>query len=1238
MAEQKQKQRGAKSKAPIARKSEKDLQRKKNAKPAYMQAKMAVSKPGDPQEQEADRVAEEVSRKPRSISRQANSGIQRASVNSEDVEQQEQSIQASRQSSMQRAEEEGLAAKIQRAEEEGPATKLMREEETAATKLMREEEDVQAKVQRQEDESLASKIMPMEEEEAQTLAREESEESAPEINQPGLTDESEQRLAQLRGMGDAMQEDVRRDMESQFGTDFSEVKIHTGDDADKLCKEINARAFAVGNDVFFAAGEYAPETEAGRKLLAHELTHVVQQSGGINTKLYRSTTTPPPASPPAAPAAATSNTGNCSVKGHSDITYTIENSDITFNKIRLPPFKVPMTTNGSIVRPAGHQRVDSTLNEHHNNIWRQSVGQRAVSASAQVVNQILDRQYAGQPRPDIFAFRARDGYRRGSDSNPQYRNFIGTAEDISRELSFPTWDKDGEWKSFDVDHMFELQLGGLNQASNFWLLNSTTNMRSGQSIYNFLRNTMAASVSQNEQGKAQDQRIASSGSSDQILRAYNIFIERSEALQDYNPSDAQLPDRYYWTQEEIIAGQHLTVSNIDNILEIESFDNIQEGKVKVFPNQGGGRGKLFRTTGENVLSSEAHWFGWGSRQRRGWRITGKEFFSPEQDPTNLGRFSLTLPQSNGMEGIETESINIVRYQGLDQVGYVEVDREFTRLFGQVLVRGLSPVRIDSVAFAGDGQVNVLGKVIPTVPLMEGLELDFAVDSEGAKVYKAFSLGDFDVPSPFNIDNITLEVGVGSEDGIYANGRVDFGIENLGRGFLESGISSGGGFGLDGSFDFDSETFDPARLEFGYHDNDWSISGTVGIPEGKVPGLKSATITAGYTDGVFSAQGDAELDIPGVDSGTVAITYSEEEGLVIGGTFNLSADVPGIRGGSLSATLVKRPGSDAYGISARGEAQPDIPGINSNLIVAYDDGAFTAEIEADYSRGMLSGRVNAGVSNRTVGEDGQLSETAEPGNPLIVYGGGSLTLQLAPWLQGTAGVQFAPNGEITVTGEIGLPDQLEVFPRYEVNRRLLDVSAQYPIVPAVVAEIGGNLSAQAGIGPGTLNELRLGITYNPDREEDTTITGDASLRVPADAGLRLGIRVGLGLGVPGASVTGGLEISGALGLEAAAEADVHVEWSPSAGLDLRASLRAHVEPAFTFGIGGYVSAKVLGFSVYDDTFEFASYSFGSGYRFGLELPVHYQEGQPFDVSYDDIIWTIPDVDADQLLTNLVARIT
>jgi hypothetical protein len=77
-----------------------------------------------------------------------------------------------------------------------------------------------------------------------------------------------------------MTEAVRAPLEDAFGVDFGGVKVHTGAEADALTRSVQARAFTTGRDIFFRAGEYAPGSRRGRELLAHELTHVVQQGGG----------------------------------------------------------------------------------------------------------------------------------------------------------------------------------------------------------------------------------------------------------------------------------------------------------------------------------------------------------------------------------------------------------------------------------------------------------------------------------------------------------------------------------------------------------------------------------------------------------------------------------------------------------------------------------------------------------------------------------------------------------------------------------------------------------------------------------------------------------------------------------------------------------------------------------------------------------------------------------------------
>jgi hypothetical protein len=83
----------------------------------------------------------------------------------------------------------------------------------------------------------------------------------------------------LAGAGRPLEPKILHDMEQGFRHDFSGVRLHSGDAAEHSAGEVQARAYTVGRDIVFGAGQYAPETQAGRRLLAHELAHVVQQTG-----------------------------------------------------------------------------------------------------------------------------------------------------------------------------------------------------------------------------------------------------------------------------------------------------------------------------------------------------------------------------------------------------------------------------------------------------------------------------------------------------------------------------------------------------------------------------------------------------------------------------------------------------------------------------------------------------------------------------------------------------------------------------------------------------------------------------------------------------------------------------------------------------------------------------------------------------------------------------------------------
>ncbi|HOZ78814.1 MAG TPA: DUF4157 domain-containing protein, partial [Ferruginibacter sp.] len=221
-----------------------------------IQTKLTVSSPDDPQEKEADAVADAVMRMPDPVSVQA------------------------------KDEEKQLDRK------EGQEEEIHTKHETALVTVQRKCESCE------KEETTQAKLFRM----VQRSEETEGEETAVQAKQAGLYRSDifkqsgrgppvnsiqpsfEQSLSSSKGSGSALPTGTQQFMESRFNADFSGVRIHTGSYAESMSSTINAQAFAHGNDIYFNSGKYSPNTEAGGTLLAHELTHTVQQGASpVNT-------------------------------------------------------------------------------------------------------------------------------------------------------------------------------------------------------------------------------------------------------------------------------------------------------------------------------------------------------------------------------------------------------------------------------------------------------------------------------------------------------------------------------------------------------------------------------------------------------------------------------------------------------------------------------------------------------------------------------------------------------------------------------------------------------------------------------------------------------------------------------------------------------------------------------------------------------------------------------------------
>jgi hypothetical protein len=86
-------------------------------------------------------------------------------------------------------------------------------------------------------------------------------------------------IARRRGYGEPLDEGLRGELEGKLGDSFHDVRVHKDGEADAIARSVSANAFTTGSDVYFAEGQFKPESQEGKELIAHELAHVVQQRG-----------------------------------------------------------------------------------------------------------------------------------------------------------------------------------------------------------------------------------------------------------------------------------------------------------------------------------------------------------------------------------------------------------------------------------------------------------------------------------------------------------------------------------------------------------------------------------------------------------------------------------------------------------------------------------------------------------------------------------------------------------------------------------------------------------------------------------------------------------------------------------------------------------------------------------------------------------------------------------------------
>ncbi len=1046
----------------------------------------------------------------------------------------------------------------------------------------------------------------------------------------GMSNAAE-RAIQNKGAGEPMQSGTRRALESQMGVDLGGVRVHDDAAARESAQAIQARAFTHGSDIWLGPGE----SQSNVPLMAHEATHVVQQAGGVHRMAVQR-----------AKKGAAEDTGDWDFESK-------EGKIKKGQKLLIPTLKVPTFKKDFTPEPITLPKKDPDVTRNTKQIeeWEKNAGE-GTKIEDKVEKKVKDAhsptaKKGGEP---IYFLELKDGgfY------------IIGSKSEIKKRLLRPFWDKGGKRGPFQVDHKLEHQLmedpSTADAIDNLWLLEAQANMASGRNIKSEkegrIKDLLNAATKKQKKGKGKEKPADEKKGEDKPGKTEPIFDK---------PQDLDKVRQTYTITFETVKGgldpkgtpKTWKLNDIkDDVAQVDALKVLSEDEIK--------KRKLQGTA--DVLALYTNETGGGLRQIKDWpegkkakkKVDlkyGKHVFQVnevefDQDSKTGMIYGTAFADKRLIKKAKLElpikEMPAVEYGGV--VSHAAVNEKMKKALE---FAGFSPIEFDNIELTDKGFVG-RGRILPTVPLIKDVGIDLVLDGDDVYVSKVFTADELKFPGPVKVTSASLEVYVGTKVG--ARGDVYFEIERVGQGKISAKAEVEEGFSIEGRFDFDSELFDPAFIEVWYKKEKFGGKGEIGIPDGKVKGIKSAKLSATIDGDRIDATGTVKPSIPGIEQGDLKFSYDPATGIVIAGKLELKKDIPGLEGGSVSAELAKRPGDEKWKVKAAGEATPKVPGVSSKLSVTYDDGAFDAFVVAGYEKGMLKGQITVGATNRPVGEDGKpAGPPPEKGDKVTLYGGGSVTLKIAPWLQATAGIKLLPNGEIEVTGEIGLPAALKIFDEKKFDKNIFKIGIDIPIVGVSVlgqrigifANISGGLDLSAGIGPGELNQLKLGVTYNPAHEENTTVTGDANLHIPAHAGLRLFVRGSLGVGIPIVSASAGLEIGGALGLEGALDAGVHVEWTPTKGLDLTAQASVYVEPKLKFDITGFVLVEAdLLFStieLYSKKWQLAAFEYGSGLKFGLKFPIHYEEGKTFDVSLSDIQFEVPSIEPGSLLGDLVKKI-
>jgi hypothetical protein len=1009
-------------------------------------------------------------------------------------------------------------------------------------------------------------------------------------NMPGVTPSVESGLRGSRGGGSPLPAATRKQMESGIGADFSGVRIHNDSSAKKMSKDLNAQAFTHGKDIYFNSGKYDPASTSGKHLLAHELTHVVQQNKGVSrkpaiSKKAAGPNAPAPAagSPQAAAGSAPAAAGKTAEvkkieipeeqKAPEEMEAERGGKDMQSPIRRMPMVQKALTTGGTDIATMDQAAIAAVGKAKEGYVEKEG---GTKDGKIQIrFDDLLTKQYASvfiqKDKSGVESIAAppytkpttkrktKQGYVWKRDAGPvvkdtlsdiiarkkvQGPNYVltvkkspkvgvtGTVDQIALQVAVPFWGMDGLPVKYQIEHKIDWQIAGgshdVDVISNLLLLNAAENQRIGEVVLVTMQQYYQNII-------AFYKAKGVTGLDDSFEAGKGLYKILTNSIK----SDPQS-----------VSGSIISVSNMNKTATQTPFSD-----TLIDVAQEDLKGKLALHTAKD-----------GAGNIVDYNFSNK-FIEIKGDANKHRLDSITLKgvkdKKSNLKGAKIDKpLQFSPFNGLQDHFKVEAEGYAGELKDMIReMKFLSPITWTEVGFDPFTGWTASATVKPEVSFLENAEVSITLDGDvftidGVVTSEALQ---GKLPKPFHLDYCSLTFSASSDAKFSIGGELGFSIDGYGKGHVGGKVLNDG-LQLFGGFDFDKGNF-TGSLDVKYtktgDKGSWYINGKVALNKG-FKGVKSLSV--GFTsdeDGTVTGKGSAELSIPGVEKIDITATVGEGK-MTIGADFQLSK-LPKLEGGSGHIELTKT-GND-WDIALTGTVKPklNIPFLTITEVgISYQKGVFDVNATATFKRGGVSGTIHVGLTNNPVTAEGKKAD-GDGGKALSFYADGQINVDIMEGVGSQIDIKMTPDGDILLDGKITLTEDKQIFPEKDFDQPLFpDFHAEIPLASCIVVTlsltISGAVHIYAHLKPLAIDHSSYIGLSNVSLKNFSNPKIDAHLVLTShlDAGVLFTIGVGLQADLLKV-IKGEVKGQGSLdfrALDADARATLDAGWSSEQGIQLK----------------------------------------------------------------------------------------